>query len=103
MILLTLFRMGRGQVRPRFNFLFVLFFLFEVQPWIFVNFVFMLWDVFYPIFTAIASSGQKLFQTTWKNAKKDQKSQHLLKREPDKKEHIKLPIFFAQTFHTSLI
>ena len=42
----------------------------------------------------IASSGQKLFQTAWKQVpKKAKKSQNVSKSESDKKEHAKLPIF----------
>ena len=43
----------------------------------------------------IASSRQNLFKTAWKQVpKKAKKSQNLLKSESDKKEHIKLPMFF---------
>ena len=38
-----------------------------------------------------------------KVTKKAKKSQNLSKSESDKKEHIKLPIFFAQKFHTILV
>ena len=56
----------------------------------------MLWDVFLANFQGyIASFGQKLFQTAWKKVpKKAKKSQNFSKSESDKKEHIKLPIFF---------
>ena len=87
--------MGRGQVQSRFGFLFVISFSVRATTLNFFEFYFYALRRFLANFQAyIASSGRKLFQTAWKQVpKKAKKSQNLWKRELDKKEHIKLPIF----------
>ena len=87
-ILLTL-----SSMTP-FGFLFV-FFSVRATTLNFFEFYFYALRQFLANFQAyIVSSGQKLFQTAWKQVlKKAKKSQNLSKSELDKKEHIKLPIF----------
>ena len=88
-ILLTL-----SSMTP-FGFLFVIFFSVRATTLNFFEFYFYALRQFLANFQAyIVSSGQKLFQTAWKQVlKKAKKSQNLSKSELDKKEHIKLPIF----------
>ena len=77
-----------------FGFLFV-FFSVRATTLNFFEFYFYALRRFLANFQAyIASSGQKLFQTAWKQVpKKAKKSQNVSKSESDKKEHAKLPIF----------
>ena len=79
------------QVRPPF----FIFFSVRATTLNFFEFYFYALRQFLANFQAyIVSSGQKLFQTAWKQVlKKAKKSQNLSKSELDKKEHIKLPIF----------
>ena len=95
-ILLTLFRMGRGQLQPPFGFLFVIFFFCKSYNLEFFKFYYYALRRFSANFQGyIASSGQTLFQTAWKKVpKKAKKTQNLSKSGSDKKELIKLPIFF---------
>ena len=88
-ILLTL-----SSMSP-FGFLFVIFFSVRATTLNFFEFYFYALRRFLANFQAyIASSGQKLFQTAWKQVpKKAKKNQNVSKSESDKKEHIKLPIF----------
>ena len=88
-ILLTL-----SSMTP-FGFLFVIFFSVRATTLNFFEFYFYALRQFLANFQAyIVSSGQKLFQTAWKQVlKKAKKSQNLSRSELDKKEHIKLPIF----------
>ena len=105
-ILLTLFRMGRGQLQPPFGFLFVIFFFCKSYNLEFFKFYYYALRRFSANFQGyIASSGQTLFQTAWKKVpKKAKKTQNLSKSGSDKKELIKLPIFFfVQKFHTILV
>ena len=95
--------MGRGQVDPTSGF-FLTFFSVRSATLNFLEFC------FYALRRFLANiQGYRVFRSKVipncmkKSTKKGQKSQNLLKRETDKKEHIKLPFFFAQKFHTILI
>ena len=96
-ILLTLFRMRRGQERPPFGFLFVIFFSVRATTSNFSQFSFCALRRFFSQFSGLYSVFlSKTIQNRMKKVPKKAKKTHdFLKIESDKKEHIKLPFFFC--------
>ena len=64
---------GRGQKRTPLQLSVLTFFLYELKPWLFLTFIFIVWDVFWSIFSSVAPFSQKLFQTAWKKCHKRSK------------------------------